>query len=345
MMENRPKEVGSMETRPKEVGSRETRPKESGPKETRPKEVGSMENRPKESGSKETSLLQMAGQIEFIHTRRTPSADASQQEGTRKSHRHALYEIYRFIAGDVDYFIENSMHDLEPGQLFVIRSDEFHNLSARSSAAYEKLAVRFPRELARELSMFGLDLLTCFDKRPRGSCNKVAPDERTSTEISAILDKMEALFREGEEPCLALRAACLTELLVWVNRAHQATDRELPATAVVHARIVPVLEHIDRNLVGDLSLKALSRRFFISVSALCSLFRVTTGVGMHEYVTFRRVARARELLLGGVSVGEACSACGFNDYANFIRTFRKITGMPPGRFARLARDRVPDSGR
>jgi AraC-like DNA-binding protein/mannose-6-phosphate isomerase-like protein (cupin superfamily) len=297
-----------------------------------------------ENSLKETNLLQMAGQIEYIHTRRTPSADASQQEGTRKSHRHALYEIYRFVAGDVDYFIENSMHDLEPGQLFVIRSDEFHNLSARSSAIYEKVAVRFPRELARELSMFGLDLLSCFDGRSRGSCNKVVPDERASAEISAILDKMEALFREGEEPCLALRAACLAELLVWVNRAHRATDRESPAMPAVHSKLVPVLEHIDRNLEGDLSLKTLSRQFFLSVSTLCSLFRETTGVGMHEYVTFRRVARARELLIDGVSVGEACSACGFNDYANFIRTFRKITGMPPGRFAKQAGDYTPGSG-
>jgi AraC-like DNA-binding protein len=292
----------------------------------------------------DTSLMNMAGQIEFIHTRRTPSTDASQQEGTRKSHRHALYEVYRFIAGDVDYFIENSMHDLAPGQLFVIRSDEFHNLSARSSATYEKVAVRFPRELAKELSMFGLDLLSCFDNRPRGSCNKVVPDERASAEITGILDKMEVLFREGEDRCLALGAAFLTELLVWVNRAHQSTDRESSAVPAVHARLVPVLDYIDRNLEGDLSLKTLSKQFFLSVSTLCTLFRETTGVGMHEYVTFRRIARARELLAGGASVGEACTACGFNDYANFIRTFRSITGTPPGRFAKQAGNHATGSG-
>ncbi len=284
----------------------------------------------------ESHLMRMAAQIEFIHTRRTPSADASQQEGTRKSHRHVLYEVYRFVAGDADYFIENRMHDLEPGQLFVIRSDEFHNLSARSSTYYEKVAVRFPRELARELSMFGLDLLACFDRRSRGEDNKVVPDERASTEISGVLYKMEALFREDAEPCLALRAAGLTELLVWVNRAHQATDRKVTAKPAIPAKLVPVLEHIDQNLEGDLSLKTLSRLFFLSVSTLCSQFHETTGVGMHEYITFRRVARASELLMGGASVGEACSACGFNDYANFIRTFRKITGNPPGRFAKQA---------
>lgn len=280
----------------------------------------------------ETSLMQMAMQIEFIHTRRTPSTDASRQEGTRKSHRHALYEIYRFIAGDVDYFIENSMHELESGQLFVIRSDEFHNLSARSSSYYEKVAVRFPRELAKELSVFGIDLLACFDGRNRGADNMVVPDERASAEISEILNKMEELFREGAEPCPTLRVACLTELLVWVNRAHQATDREVTVMPVVPEKLVPVMDHIDRNLGSDLSLKTLSRKFFLSVSVLCALFRETTGVGMHEYITFRRVSKAREMLLQGASVSEAGAACGFNDYANFIRTFRKITGIPPGRY-------------
>ncbi len=281
-------------------------------------------------------LQQWAGQIEYVHTRRTPSAESLRQEGTRKGHRHPLYEIYRFASGDVDYFIENRMHALEPGQLFVIRSDEFHNLSAKSSVLYEKVAVRFPRELAVELSALGTDLLACFDSRPRGADNKVVPDAQADREITELFARMERLFAEGEEPSPALRTACLLELLVRINRAHRATDRENATRPVVPTRLVPVLAHIDDNLEGDLSLETLSRQYYLSVSMLCRLFRETTGVGMHEYVTFRRISKARELLMRGASVGEACTSCGFNDYANFIRTFRKMVGTPPGQYRKQA---------
>jgi len=285
----------------------------------------------------DSAMAQWASQIEFVRTRRIPSQDALRQEGTRKSHRHALYEVYRFVSGDVEYFIENRMHELLPGHLFVIRSDEFHNLSAKSSALYEKVAVRFPRELAKELSAFGTDLLACFDNRPRGVDNKVVPDARASHEIDGILSRMEALFTDAGESSLALRAACLTELLVRINRAHQATDRDMTRKPAVFDKLSPVLSYIDEHLEGDLSLKTISRQFFLSVSVLCMLFRETTGVGMHEYITFRRVSKARELLLRGASVGEAGISCGFNDYANFIRTFRKVTGMPPGQYRNQAR--------
>lgn len=277
-------------------------------------------------------LSQWASRIEFVHTRRQPRAHESGEEGTRRSHRHVLYEIYRFVAGDADYFIENRMYGMAPGQFFVIRSDEFHNLSVRNPSFYEKIAVRFPRELAQMLSGFGTDLLACFDDRPRGQDNKVIPDPETARKFDDVLERMEHLFSASPDPDPSLRVAMLLELLVLLNHAHRATAREAPGRPVASARLEPVLAYIDSHLSGDLSLKALSERFFMSVSTLCKLFRETTGVGLHEYVTFRRVARAREALLQGDDVGEACAAGGFRDYANFIRTFRKVTGVPPGKF-------------
>ncbi len=275
-----------------------------------------------------------ASRIEFVHTRRIPSSKAVQQEGTRKGHRHELYEIYRFHSGDADYFIENRMHALLSGQLFVIRSDEFHNLSVRSDAFYEKVAVRFPRELAQSLSVYGTDLLACFDNRPRGVDNKVIPDAETGARIGDALTRMQGLFAEDSESGYALRVACLHELLVYMNIAHQMTNREPGARVMATSRLSPVLEYIDANLEKDLTLKTVSQMFFISVSSLCAMFRETTGVGMHEYVTLRRVSRAREMLAAGARVGEACAACGFNDYANFIRTFGKVVGVSPGKYGR-----------
>lgn len=284
-------------------------------------------------------LTNLAAQVEFVHTRRQPRTSDDGDMERRKSHRHELYEIYRFLAGDANYFIENRMYDMTPGQLFVIRSDEFHNLSVRTPLFYEKIAVRFPRELAIHLSGYGTDLLACFDDRPRGVANKVAPDETTTRLIDDVLARMEALYADagtGDNPVRepALRVALLMELLVLVNRAHQDAAADMPARPVASSRLEPVLGYIEAHLGGDLSVKALAQAHFMSGSTLCKLFRETTGVGLHAYVTYRRVERAREALLQGANVTEACAAGGFNDYASFIRTFRKVTGLPPGKYKR-----------
>ena len=35
-------------------------------------------------------------------------------------------------------------------------------------------------------------------------------------------------------------------------------------------------------------------------------------------------------MYNGVSVKDTCTSSGFNDCSNFIRTFKKFTGMSPG---------------
>ena len=43
-------------------------------------------------------------------------------------------------------------------------------------------------------------------------------------------------------------------------------------------------------------------------------------------------AMAQALLARGESVSAAGEAAGFSDYANFIRSFKKQTGMSPGQY-------------
>ena len=123
-----------------------------------------------------------------------------------------------------------------------------------------------------------------------------------------------------------------TILFPVINNAYTNTDAKIAEATGVPEKLKPILKQINDNLDQDLSLKALSERYFISISTLCSSFKSTTGVSLHEYITFRRIAKAKELLLKGYSVSETCSRCGFNDYAHFIRAFKKSTGLSPGKY-------------
>lgn len=48
-----------------------------------------------------------------------------------------------------------------------------------------------------------------------------------------------------------------------------------------------------------------------------------------EYLRLEQ-AKNSLLLYNGVSVKDTCTSSGFNDCSNFIRTFKKFTGMSPG---------------
>ena len=44
--------------------------------------------------------------------------------------------------------------------------------------------------------------------------------------------------------------------------------------------------------------------------------------------------KAKELLATtGLSIAEVCDRVGFNDYFHFLKTFKRLTGTSPGKYA------------
>ena len=60
------------------------------------------------------------------------------------------------------------------------------------------------------------------------------------------------------------------------------------------------------------------------------VFKSEMGVTVKHYLVLRKLAEAQKFLCMGKSVKEACSLSGFNNYSNFLRTFKKYMGYTPG---------------
>ncbi|MHC3394799.1 helix-turn-helix domain-containing protein, partial [Streptomyces lavendulocolor] len=60
------------------------------------------------------------------------------------------------------------------------------------------------------------------------------------------------------------------------------------------------------------------------------------GIAPHQYLTARRVARARRLLLDGQPPGAVAAAAGVYDQSHLTRHFKRLVGVAPGRYARTA---------
>ena len=56
---------------------------------------------------------------------------------------------------------------------------------------------------------------------------------------------------------------------------------------------------------------------------------------INKYITAKRIAHAKDHLIQGYSVSEACEKCGFNDYSNFLKAFTKAVGITPGKYAQI----------
>ena len=108
-----------------------------------------------------------------------------------------------------------------------------------------------------------------------------------------------------------------------------------PVSGLSRERLNRVLEFIDAHLDSELTLQSMASIACLSPHHLSRSFRRAMGVGLHRYVTRRRMERARWLILStDRSFAEIAWAVGFEGQAAFTTRFRREMGQTPGRLRR-----------
>jgi AraC-like DNA-binding protein len=90
---------------------------------------------------------------------------------------------------------------------------------------------------------------------------------------------------------------------------------------------------IDASFREKVTLRQAAEAIHAHPAHLVRMFSREFGISPHQYLTGRRVDLARELLLDGVPPSTAASAVGFYDQSHLNRTFRRLLGTSPARFA------------
>ena len=100
-------------------------------------------------------------------------------------------------------------------------------------------------------------------------------------------------------------------------------------------RLSRVLEYINANLEGGLTIDHLASITCLSRFHFARAFKAATGRSPHRYVSAKRLDRAKILLAQkDRSLVDIALALSFSSQANFTRAFRQMTGQTPGQFRR-----------
>ena len=96
--------------------------------------------------------------------------------------------------------------------------------------------------------------------------------------------------------------------------------------------IIDILKYINVNLQKKITLDILEAEFHINKYYICHLFKKNTGFTVIEYIIYKRIMRAEELLISGTPIIDVSSQVGFGDYTNFYKSFKKILGISPKKY-------------
>ncbi|MEY8517761.1 response regulator [Lachnospiraceae bacterium 29-84] len=94
-----------------------------------------------------------------------------------------------------------------------------------------------------------------------------------------------------------------------------------------------IVQEIQDGCCGDITLKALADKYYISGSRLSVLLKDELGMSFPNYLASIRIQKAKEWMEDEtLSLEAIAKMVGFKDYFYFNKVFRKVEGVAPSKF-------------
>ncbi|MET7450805.1 AraC family transcriptional regulator [Streptomyces sp. NPDC005574] len=230
-------------------------------------------------------------------------------------HVHDAWTLLIVDDGAVRYDLDRHEHGTPHDTVSLLPPHVPHNGSPATPHGFRK------RVLYLDDSRLGTDLV---------GAAVDAPDLRDPVLRRRVGRLHTAMTHPGDELEAESRLTLIAERLRAVLR---------PATGAGTPRPDPALarrlrELLDEHVVDGIGLEEAAGLVHAHPAHLVRAFSGAYGIAPHQYLTSRRVDRARRLLLDGRPPGEVATATGFFDQSHLTRHFRKLVGVTPGRYTR-----------
>ncbi|MGF6777947.1 AraC family transcriptional regulator [Paraburkholderia sp. GAS334] len=237
-------------------------------------------------------------------------------------HWHDAYAIPVIEAGAEAYRYRGSNYVAEAGSVPVINPGELHTGSRAVDAGWRYRVmyapVDFLQQIADELAGRPQPL-PWFD-----------PAVIRDPDLAHRLRLAHQLMEAGADLLAAETAMidALSTLLVRYGR----TQPEIQRIAAGDPRVAIMQAQLSGDLAVPVQLSDLAGAVGLSPFHAARLFAQATGMPPHAWRNQIRLQRALGPLRAGALVADVAAASGFADQSHFTRHFRRMFGVPPGRW-------------
>lgn len=94
-------------------------------------------------------------------------------------------------------------------------------------------------------------------------------------------------------------------------------------------RLEEIRKYICESLSGDISITGLTARHGLSKATLKRHFRLHFAMGVHQFVTIKRLEKSVDLLMEHRTISEVAALVGYKDSSSFGRAFKMHFGITP----------------
>lgn len=240
-------------------------------------------------------------------------------------HAHPDVHVALIETGVYGFRRDREAFVAQPGDLILFGPDDPHDGETLAASGYAYRQILIPTARWNEPA----------DRR-RGGFRPSRPVLRRD----GMAATLRFIFRARREGDAMLLDAGLARMVAQL--AEEPADDER-RNGVTSAMIRGVIDRMEADLAEPWTLQTLADSIGTNRFALTRAFRRERGIGLHDWLTYRRLHRARQLLAGGMPGADAAAATGFTDQSHLIRHFKRVFGITPGGLA-AACTSVQDAG-
>lgn len=238
-------------------------------------------------------------------------------------HVHEGYALGVIEAGAETFTYRRQGHIASAGQVVVIHPGETHTGQAVTPQGWMyRMFYPDPEILRRAASeIAGRQRDLPFFQHP------VIQDDQLAAELRRL-----HLTLEHSPSRLERESQLLWTLAQFIVR-HADARPTAPTALPERLAVRRAREYLDQRFADTVSLGDLADHVGLSQYHLLRVFRDALGMPPHAYLTQVRVLRAKALLAVGQPIAAVAAEVGFADQSHLTRSFKRIVGVPPGRYA------------
>lgn len=262
-------------------------------------------------------------------------------EEQQTMHSHDYVQMWYVKNGHYRHHLNGVDFKLTRGNLFIVPPYMAHFVDTTGCREAELVACEFSGDFMRIAAQDDAEHL--FDivylEPILIHCKTLEPSlyfhGSAAEELESLLSELEHEYNERDRFYSTMIRANVLRLLALIARQYgeQRDFTRDEMFARYRNAVNRALQYIDAHFTEKIYLEDVCRIALMSPSAFSAIFKNITGSTFTEYLLYRRVSKARDLLSETTRpVTDISLDCGFNDPTYFHRVFKKITGISPGQY-------------
>lgn len=250
---------------------------------------------------------------------------------------HDEIEFLLMLRGEMTAYYGEEQLPLRKGDVALFGSSEPHTTMQTKESPLSYLV--FQLNLRKYWDHSTMNNMMHFAEliRPLSALNYIFQENRdTRTKIAALIRD---IYREMNEQQIGCELAVSSRIKMILLLLLRSDDRKLLHyhDHLLYDRLRPAINYAEEHLSEKLSVDAVSGLLNMSATHFMKTFKKALGMTFTEFVVFKRIKRAEQLLLASnISIADAAVAVGMSNLGHFYQLFNRLNDCSPKQF----RDRL-----